>query len=138
MGDAEEEAVAAVIGQEAEAEAEPEVQHVPVGPAAGGGAAAAGAGGLQLAPPVAGQRPDNKKLLLTHSRASISCLISAAYCERINSKANIISTKGNFALSHTEISRLVPLRMNRALLEYLLTKYVIDAEGKAVLITDIE
>ena len=57
--------------------------------------------------------------MLTHSIAFVGALPAASFAERINSKAGIISTKGNTSLSHEEISCLVPLRINKHVYAYL-------------------
>ncbi len=66
------------------------------------------------------------KLLLTHSRGSIAALPAASFAERINSAAGIISTKNNVLLAHNEISHLVTLRVNMALIRYLRVKFAAD------------
>ena len=66
------------------------------------------------------------KLLLTHSRGSVASLPAASFAERINSAAGIISTKKNVLLAHNEISHLVTLRVNAALLRYLRVKFAAD------------
>jgi hypothetical protein len=72
------------------------------------------------------------KLLLTHSRGSVASLPAASFAERINSAAGIISTKKNVLLAHNEISHLVTLRVNAALLRYLRVKFASDDAVVAV------
>jgi hypothetical protein len=49
--------------------------------------------------------------------------MASSFCERINSCANLVCTKGNSVLSDDEIDKVVTLRMNREFMEYMRTNY---------------
>ena len=57
--------------------------------------------------------------MATTSRGSIGAYLAASFCERINSAANQVVTKGNTLLSDAEVSMLVVLRMNRRFMAYM-------------------
>ena len=56
--------------------------------------------------------------MATTSRGSIAALLAVSFCERINSVANQVMTKGNTLLGTDEVNMLTVLRMNREFIEY--------------------
>ena len=61
--------------------------------------------------------------MATTSRGAIGALLAVSFCERINSVANQVVTKGNSVLGTDEISKIVVLRMNRDFMEYMREKH---------------
>ena len=57
--------------------------------------------------------------MATTSRGSIGAYLASSVCERINSAANQILTKGNTLLSSAEVNMPVVLRMNRRFMVHM-------------------
>jgi len=57
--------------------------------------------------------------MATTSRNSIGAFLAASFCERINSAANQVVTKGSTLLSDAEVKMLVVLRVNRRFMAYM-------------------
>jgi hypothetical protein len=53
------------------------------------------------------------------SRGMMGATMASSFCERINSCANLVCTKGNSMLSDDEIDKVVTLRMNREFMEFM-------------------
>ena len=54
---------------------------------------------------------------------SIGALLSASFCERINSCANQIVTTGNTSLGDDLVDKMVVLRINRNFMKFMQLKY---------------
>ena len=72
--------------------------------------------------------PDRKKFgylpfMATHSVASVGSLLSASFCERINSAGALILNKGNTLLASDELSKLAVLRVNRKWMVWARSRY---------------
>jgi hypothetical protein len=61
--------------------------------------------------------------MATASKCSIGAFGASSFCERINSAANLILTKGNTLLGDAEIDKLVVLRMNRDFMAFMRKYY---------------
>ena len=57
--------------------------------------------------------------MATTSRGSIGKNSAVSFCERINSAANLMMTKGNVLLTPDEVNMLTVLRMNRDFMEHM-------------------
>ena len=57
--------------------------------------------------------------MATTSKGSIGSFLAVSFCERINSAANQVVTKGNSTLAPDEIDMLVTLRTNRRFMNYM-------------------
>ncbi|KAJ1450411.1 hypothetical protein M885DRAFT_621721 [Pelagophyceae sp. CCMP2097] len=72
--------------------------------------------------------PDRKKYgylpyMATHSRGGVGSLLASSFCERINSAANLVLTKGNSVLANEEIDMCTTLRMNRTFMQFMRIHY---------------
>ena len=76
--------------------------------------------------------------MATHSRASVGSLLASSFCERINSAANLIVTKGNTLLSDEEIDMCTTLRMNKGFMSFMREHYshVSLEQFKMTILTD--
>ena len=61
--------------------------------------------------------------MATTCEGSIGALLSASFCERINSCANQIVTTGNTSLGDDLVDKMVVLRMNRNFMKFMQLKY---------------
>ena len=57
------------------------------------------------------------------SRGSIGALMSASFCERINSCSNLVVTEGNSVLGPDLVEKVVMLRMNQGFIEMMRREY---------------
>ncbi|KAJ1454775.1 hypothetical protein M885DRAFT_566020 [Pelagophyceae sp. CCMP2097] len=49
--------------------------------------------------------------------------LASSFCERINSAANLVLTKGNSVLANEEIDMCTTLRMNRTFMQFMRIHY---------------
>ena len=61
--------------------------------------------------------------MATHSRASVGSLLASSFCERINSAANLIVTKGNTLLADKEVDMCTTLRINKNFMSFMREHY---------------
>jgi len=61
--------------------------------------------------------------MATTSRGSIAALLAVSFCERINSVANQVMTKGNTLLGTDEVNMHTVVRMNREFIEYYRARF---------------
>lgn len=61
--------------------------------------------------------------MATTSQGSIGALLSASFCERINSCANQVLTSGNSSLGPALIDKIVVLRMNKKFMKFMRRSY---------------
>ena len=77
----------------------------------------------------------NIKVMLTHSRAAVCSVPAASFAERINSAGGIVSVKGNVCLAHSEVSNLVPLKINQTFFALLRQRYCSHTEANTTDLT---
>jgi len=81
--------------------------------------------------PLLAKMPDNLiniRRLMTHSKGSVCSVPAASFADRINSAGGNISYHGNYCLKQSEISEVVPLKVNRTFLSLLVQQYGSDNE----------
>ena len=61
--------------------------------------------------------------MATTSKGSIAAVMAVSFCERINSVANQVVTKGNTLLSSDEVNMLTVLRMNRKFIAHYRARF---------------
>ena len=57
------------------------------------------------------------------SEGMMCAVMAASFCERVNSRANLVVTEGNSLLSQEEIDKLVVLRMNKEVMKFMRKNY---------------
>ena len=62
-------------------------------------------------------------IMATTCKGSIGALLSASFCERINSCANQIFTAGNTSLEDDLVDKTVVLRMNKNFMKFMNLNY---------------
>ena len=57
------------------------------------------------------------------SEGMMCAVMAASFCERVNSRANLVVTEGSSLLSQEEIDKLVVLRMNKDFMKFMRKNY---------------
>jgi len=80
-------------------------------------------GGYQVAQAETGGPGAALPKMATTCKGSIGALLSAIFCERINSCANQIVTTGNTSLGDDLVDKMVVFRMNKNFMKFMYLKY---------------
>jgi len=74
------------------------------------------------------------------SKGSIAANSAVSFCERINSAANVVMTKGNTLLNTEEVNMLTVLRVNRDFMKHMRLNHpeISEQQFRQTLIGDAE